>query len=203
MNFKNSSIKISYDFWHDNGNYTCTIENLTDSLIFLNMEMSHLIYNYFANPYYSSNTIVNSIKASTIIPETDPNINLTLGKSVAVTQDKIIIIPPRSRKNIPTFNLAFLYINCNLSMTKSYSMLTFNNQNTPVTFSNLMYFKTGEQSKWESFRNDFWVSSITNLSYHKFYDQKLEVICGRQTGYTTSYIPLKSKNRYFKTYRIK
>jgi len=201
MVFDNNTIEISYDFWSVNGSsYTCTVENLTDSLIYLNMEMSHLIYNGYANSYYSSKTITNSVKISTTITNSDPNMNLALGKSVAVTQDKIIIIPPHSRKNIPTFAIGFQYFNCDLKRQTSFSMIEFNRMNSPVKFSNLLYYQVGETNKWENTQNDFWISSIKNLDESKITEYAPEVICGRKTGFTTRYNPFRTEFNYMIMY---
>jgi hypothetical protein len=197
MNFSNSSIKISYDFWNDYGSYTCTIENLTDSLIYFNMEMSHLIYNSYANPYYSNKIVVRGLASSTTFVNPSSISNLSWGTSVTTTQDKIIILPPRSRKNIPSFDLTFLYRDCNLSTSKSFSMVTFNQTTTPLNFSNLLYYKVGEFNKYESIKNDFWISAISNISEGKFIRQGPETICGRQTGYITFYKPYRSNFKYY------
>lgn len=197
MNFSNSSIKITYDFWNDDGSYTCTLENLTDSLIYFNMEMSHLIYNGFANPYYSNKTVIRGVASSTTFVNPSSISSLSLGTSTATTQDKIIILPPRTKKNLPSFDLTFLYKDCNLNTSKSFSMVAFNKESTPLNFSNLLYYKVGEFTKYESIKNDFWISAISNISEGKFIRQRSLIICGRETGYFTSYKPYRSNFRYY------
>ena len=54
MEYENSEVKITYNFWSELGNSKCLIFNKTDSLIFFHMDLSHFVFNGLAYPYYTN-----------------------------------------------------------------------------------------------------------------------------------------------------
>lgn len=197
MTFTKDALKISYNFWSTNGNYTCVIENTSDSMIYFDLEKSHFIYNKYATPYFSNQT---TTKTTILNPTTSApsfGFDFKYGISSSVTQEKTLLIPPHSMKLLPSFNIRSKYTNCDLKENTSYSIMNFDQQNTPIKFSNLLYYKIGNQNIWKDIQNDFWVSSILNIQAEKFYKQVAEEKCGRKTGFSVNQEAYQSPRKYY------
>ena len=194
MTFKSKGIQITYNFWSNNDNYSCIVENTTDSIITIDLQTSHFIYNKFATPYFNNQSI--SVSRSNNKAE-------ALGKYTGnsetqiTTQEKTMILPPKSMKKLPSFNLLNNYLNCDLLQKQNISSMSFDQTNTPIKFSNFIFYKLGNQASWQATQNDFWVSKIYNILESKFKEAVPQINCGRKTGFDTYQFIYNRSNRYY------
>ncbi|MBL7838197.1 MAG: hypothetical protein JNM67_11830, partial [Bacteroidetes bacterium] len=56
LDFKGSHLNIYYNFWEQDKTFSCIIENKSDSLISMDLSLSHFVLNSFAYPYYTSSS---------------------------------------------------------------------------------------------------------------------------------------------------
>lgn len=105
--------------------------------------------------------------------------------SVSVAEKQIICIPPETSKIITEFDIkSTVYRSCNLYRNprrKDPHSVSFNQDNTPLTFGNRIAYSVGDNEELIRINNDFYVSKISN--YSSFDITRLEYIeeCGRQT----------------------
>jgi hypothetical protein len=203
--YKDSVLKISYDFWANEGKSSMVLENISNQLIYIDLELTHLIVNGNAYSYYSPRTV--SISSSNTNGKLEQNLfnsrrySSTQSTQVyeeSVDEPKYVIIPPHSRKKIEGYNVSQQYKDCQFKKYPKNDSLTFKIQNTPFEFSNLIYYrKNTPDSDPISIKNSFWISQINNFSYTHFVKYYYPKNCGVKSQYTEKYYPYQAKNKFF------
>lgn len=84
--------------------------------------------------------------------------------SVATTKQPILSIPPKSSKFIKNYHIiSNEIVSCDLKYyPENHDKISFNEENSPITFANYITFKIGESSNLYSIENKFYISEIAN-----------------------------------------
>lgn len=84
--------------------------------------------------------------------------------SVSTSNSSILAIPPKSSKFVENFSIILEEIvSCDLKYYPEESdRITFTAETSPITFSNYISFKIGEDSELQSIKNEFYVCEIAN-----------------------------------------
>ncbi len=94
--------------------------------------------------------------------------SVSSSQSVSIEEKEIISIPANSSKIITEYSINYnLYRSCDQKLfpsKKQVKALSFTPNNSPLTFSNIITYKVGENGNYESVENGFYVSDITNIS---------------------------------------
>ena len=128
--FKNNDIVIEYDFWTRKGFSDFKITNTSDSLIYLDLELTHFVMNGLASPYYTnqvqmeSSAYVSSRINSRIYGYSSNGVKYETSNTIIPS--KIVVIPPKTHKLVKGFNIALLYKACNLKHFTDSSSIQFN-----------------------------------------------------------------------------
>jgi hypothetical protein len=209
--FENNDLKISYFVWGQYGQLKTFIYNKSDSIIKIDLELSHFVENGFAYPFmnnaitsYTSSVdnkyVENSLVGNTLLTNTYSN-------GIKITNQTIptnsIYIPPKSTKVFNLFTFGSIYSNCNLKKATDSSSLTFNQSNSPFNYRTLFYYSFNKsESNIQKFENNFWTSKISNLSeyiYIKKEDYYLNE-CKKGIKYSKSVNGYLSGNRFYINY---
>ena len=208
--FKNNDLVIEYDFWSKNGFTDFKISNTSDSLIYLDLELSHFVMNGLASPYYTnqvqmeSNAYVSSRINSRIYGYSSNGVKYETSNTLIPS--KILIIPPQTHKMVKGFNIALLYKACNLKHFSDSSSIRFNDTISPVVIQNLFYYTKGSTTKTlSSFENELSLNRVINVNQSKFYSFDYKYDCNQKASvYKFPYSKYKLNNRfyleYYKTY---
>ena len=208
--FKNNDLVIEYDFWSRNGFTDFKISNTSDSLIYLDLELSHFVMNGLASPYYTnqvqmeSNAYVSSRINSRIYGYSSNGVKYETSNTLIPS--KILIIPPQTHKMVKGFNIALLYKACNLKHFTDSSSIRFNDTISPVVIQNLFYYTKGSTTKTlSSFENELSLNRVINVNQSKFYSFDYKYDCNQKASvYKFPYSKYKLNNRfyleYYKTY---
>jgi hypothetical protein len=205
--YKDSVLKISYDFWTHQGKSTAVIENISNQLIYIDLELSHLIVNGTAYSYYTPRTV--GISSSNSNGKLEQSIFNSRRYSSDISthvyeetfqEQKYIVVPPLSRKTIAGYSISQVYKDCAFKKYPKNDSLMFSIKNTPFEFSNLIYYHKKElTSEPTAVKNSFWVSKINNIDYSHFVDMYYPKKCGVKSFSPMEYYPFQAKNRiYFK-----
>jgi hypothetical protein len=208
--FKNNDLVIEYDFWTRKGFSDFKITNTSDSLIYLDLELTHFVMNGLASPYYTnqvqmeSSAIVSSRINSRIYGYSSNGVKYETSNTIIPS--KIVIIPPKTHKLVKGFNIALLYKDCNLKHFTDSSSIQFNDSISPVVIQNLFYYTKGSSSKTlSSFENELSLNRVINVNQSKFYSFDYKYDCNQRASiYKFPYSKFKLENRfyleYYKTY---
>jgi hypothetical protein len=208
--FKNNDIVIEYDFWTRKGFSDFKITNTTDSLIYLDLELTHFIMNGLASPYYTnqvqmeSSAIVSSRINSRIYGYSSNGVKYETSNTIIPS--KIVVIPPKTHKLVKGFNIALLYKACNLKHFTDSSSIQFNDSISPVVIQNMFYYTKGSSSKiFSHFVNELSLNRVINVNQSKFYSFDYKYDCNQKASvYKFPYSKFKLENRfyleYYKTY---
>lgn len=207
--YEDENCKVSYDLWSEGGDVGFIYHNKTDKDIYLNLDQSYFIINGRAHDYfqdriftYSTGTGVSSSKsASKSVAVTGLNylsflqtnsgaienkskVSSSKGYSVSYNEQKEIVIPPGTSKEISEFKVnPAIYRDCDLLLypnKREVKTKEFTKSNSPFVFSNRIVYQLSKKTEPKAFENTFFVSEITNYpkkevvgkDYKEFCDDK-------------------------------
>lgn len=204
--FKNNDLLIEYDFWTRKGFSDFKITNTSDSLIFLDLELTHFVMNGLASPYYTnqiqmeSSAIVSSRINSRIYGYSSNGVKYETSNTIIPS--KIVVIPPKTHKLVKGFNIALIYKDCNLKHFTDSSSVRFNDTLSPVVLRNLFYYTKGAGSKTLStFENELSLYQVINVNQAKFYRFDYKYECNQKTSvYKHPYTKFKFYNSFYIEY---
>ncbi|PKL85187.1 MAG: hypothetical protein CVV22_09160 [Ignavibacteriae bacterium HGW-Ignavibacteriae-1] len=193
VEYENSDVMLTFDFWAQNGKSNIQIYNKTDYDVIIDLEHSHLIVNNLAVPYYeervhsysdtkSEEKTENTSKGSAVSSE------YMSTSTVEIPATKKIIIPPKSFKMINGLELNNqLNMNCNLIRYPSRREINtqyFQEAHSPYVYRNILTYSLMESVPvTKKVENRFWVSSITNYPINEFIGWRKSIIC--ETEYSS------------------
>jgi hypothetical protein len=199
--FEDSNCKISYNLWETNGNIGFQIYNKTNENIYLNLEESFFVLNNVAHNYYknrivtdSSNQVASSSKAIGISsysyywfsPAIIKQNSSTVGYSVDMYEEKIVIVPSKTAKNISEYSInSKLLKNCSLlkyPSKKQIKAVSFSKSDTPLSFSNLISYRVGS-GNISKIENAFYISEIVNYPEKEFFEIRKEQDCDKNNSH--------------------
>lgn len=207
MQYRQGPVVLEYNFWAEKGSTTCKVTNLSDSIMYLYLDLSHLIMNGQAMSYYRSE--INQYgytPASTY--QSNPLWN-SRTKTAAVfglrsryeLNEKIMVIPPKSYKFLEGRSISELITHCDLLRYADTASMLFQHETTPVKFSNFIGYSFKQADTATHFlRNNFWVSRVSNYYWNKFMKEYQIVNCGKRSMYTEFKPRYKSPNKYYIKY---
>jgi len=201
--FKNNDLIIDYDFWSSNGYSDMKVYNSSDSIIIINMELSHFVVNGHAHSYFNNKVNTQSSTFTTNTNSSNLNTRISSNESTIQVESKTIVLPPKTYKLISGFNISKLFLDCDLKRFKDSSSILFNLNTTPFSFSNIIYYSKGiDYKNHTEFKNNFWISKVTNIIEDKFMTMDYTYSCGKPVSAykTTSYPKFKSSNRFYIKY---
>ena len=128
--------------------------------------------------------------------------------SVSWEEEKVVVIPPHTSKfikdqSIHEVLLRYCDFPINPHPKKGITSLDFTQEDSPITFSNVISYKIGTNGETQKIRNDFYVSKITNYPKAKFIGTEYEVWCGEKTDKQYNYFKEYSPKRFYIQYTYK
>lgn len=131
--------------------------------------------------------------------------SLAKGYSTSYHEQKILCVPHKSSKIIQEFNINDTrYRSCDLIVfpaKKDIKTLSFNHDNSPITFSNrISYFIGDDKKTTKKIINEFWVTEITNLPYNEMIYKGYDTICGKKSETQSKFFRDPAPNKFFIKY---
>ena len=220
--FENDDLSISYDLWGEGGNGSFIIYNKTESELFIDLKLSHLIINGFAQTYFQ-NRYYEAPKVSLFTSSTDEEIqelqsikfagvtpkNLTK-QSIGVVkfnEERIICIPPNSYQLFYGFFLQTeLYRDCNLlrfPKPKEIISSQFSYEESPLQYRNRITYSFNEDMQApKHIENEFRAIKITNYPQTEFMTDEYYKFCEDSSAYRVGTYPYKSSSAYYYKYKL-
>jgi hypothetical protein len=227
--YEDDNCRVSYNFWDEGGNIGFDFFNKTENNIYLNLEESFFIlngvsYNYFRNRVYtySKNSGINAyqniavsktkigsdyldfIQTNRANPSSNIGIVNSRGFSVSYNEEKIIIIPAKTSKNITEYNInETLFRDCDLlkyPTKKEIKTKSFTKSESPFVFSNRITYSIGQSGNQIKFENEFYVSEITNYPESLILESKNDEYCGQKSVVLVKYFNNVSPDKFYIQY---
>lgn len=91
--------------------------------------------------------------------------------TLGVKEQKIVAIPPHTSKIVTEYAINHLLIlNCDLDRyPEDQASITYDASNSPLTFSNYITYRLGDNEKENVVKNEFYISKITNYAQPSLY----------------------------------
>ncbi len=194
--FENQDLKITYNFWSENGTMNFTIHNKSQEPLYIDWKKSAFILNDLRNVYWIEKTITENVS---VIRPTGPAAPYRLSTSTYIPE-RISILPPNSYINSPTSFPIYkkVYVNDysknyynsvmadNLEFDKEAKRVKiqsstgkgyvdaivrlFEYENSPLKFRNyITYSKKEDFTDSKSIDNEFFVQKYTQMSDINFF----------------------------------
>lgn len=202
--FKNSACDVTYDFWNDGGSISFIVTNNTNDILYIDLSKSFLIkngiaYDYFLNRTTSYSASVASSQSAgaagtalgywnylgkkipgSITATSASSVGSQKTSSVAFEEKPIVAIPPHAAKIFSEYSIMSIrYSDCDLYESpskKEKASMTFNLTNSPVTFTNYICYRVGDNDTDKFIENSFYVSAVANQHYDATF-HKVDVGC--------------------------
>lgn len=233
--YEDNNCRIEYNFWSQGGNPGFKVTNKTDKDLFIHKDRCFYIFNDYAQNYFkgreyttaTSRSIAKSIGFSfnaifgnlaNIITNqgveglaaTTKGEKVSQSYELMTPEEQIAVIPPKSYKTFEEYNIFDkIYKSCNLKETpwgKQEATETFNQQTTPIRFSNAISYSMGRvDNELIRVNNDFYVSAFSNYPRSSFLKEKSEKVgCpGKERHERITYIPYAAPNKFWNPYQTK
>ncbi len=123
----------------------------------------------------------------------------------AINERKIVAIPPHTAKIISEYDInSSLFVDCDLTRYPAEkASISFDEQNSPLTFSNYVTYRLGDSEEDIVVKNDFYISQITNYTRPAVftYVEREQKPCQNVTNdvsdnYSTTY-PVKVYDKFY------
>jgi hypothetical protein len=192
--YEDENCIVSYNLWSEGGSMGVYLFNKTNKIMKIDKEQSFFILNGIANDYFLNS--INSKANDVSYGDVDSYYFKTYNKKSSYYSSKsysnatsyeekaYVLIPPKTSKRVLDHKInQTLFKDCDLPLfpiSKRESNLSFTVDKSPFVFSNLIKY-TIENAEY-SFKNDFYVKSITNMRKDDFMDIEYEYECGKKTG---------------------
>ena len=204
MVYEDENCEILYNFWKEYGEMGFVFHNKTSQNLYLHLDECFCVKNDFAYDYYQNRVYTNSksnvvssqltnifrsnvtkSKASAYVSGSNNTIANTSSNSVSTAEKRIICIPPKTSKIITEFDIKnSIYRSCDIVRNprrKDPRSVSFNKDNTPLTFGNRIAYSVGDAEELIRINNDFYVSKISNYSSFDITRLEYMEVCGKQT----------------------
>ena len=178
MVFEDDNCIVSYNFWKENGDFGFKIYNKNSENIYLHMDECFFVKNGYAYDYYDF--------------EAEP---------------KVICVPAKTAKTISEFNIASnIYHDCDLYLNpgkKDRNYLSFSEENTPLTFGNIIAYSVGESKSLVRFNNEFYISRVLNYQTKEITESVTVKECGKKVKGKHIVVKESGPDRFFNNYTLK
>jgi hypothetical protein len=218
--FEDDNFKVFYNLWAEGGDIGFHIYNKTDDNITINVDKSFFVINGYAYAYYknristSSSNVVTSASfnrgyyysyANNYFPVVvSPSLSTSSSSSnsVGYNENPNRIVPPKTKIIISEYSIQnYFYSSCDLlkyPSKKEIKSLTFNKDNSPFVFYNIInYTVNGVEKKME---NRFYISEIKNLPENEMVSDIYPVDCGKKSSTAITVFNEVSPDRFYITY---
>lgn len=203
--YKDASCSLTYDFWTNGGNPGFVFTNNSDAIIYIDLDKSFFIkngkaFNYFLNrktsTTHSTGQSSSATKSGTIygywtnyISYYPGSLSASIGSgssssqsfTVCYEEQCVIAIPPHSSKTVYEYAVSpDIFTDCDYNTTpnkKQAPTYQFSLTDTPISFSNYITYRVGNDPSEHTISNDFFINSTSFYHYDAIHEKRLVSGC--------------------------
>lgn len=210
--YEDDNCIVTYNLWSNGGNIGFKLYNKTNENLYLNVEESFFVLNGIANNYYKNRVYTNSVSTAAESSSSGYFSNLTKGigvmkakeTSVAYTEEKIVVIPPKASKFITEYIINEVVLrDCNLvryPSAKHAASKAYKKEDSPLVFSNRINYRVGSAAIATRFENEFYISEITNYPEKAMYEYSYDEFCGKKSASKVKHFKYDGPDKFYLKY---
>lgn len=186
MAYDDENCSIVYNMWGYHGDAGFIIKNKTKQMMFVDLSKCFMVnngltYDYFQNRASSSSSSstksTSSSSGFSVFSTTTPMVSsfgstskraVTNSSAVSYAQKPIVVVPAGASRYVSEFNISNnLFLSCNYDLipgNNASGELQLGESDSPLTFTNYITYKIGDNGEEKTVTNSFYVSSIQNIS---------------------------------------
>ena len=178
MMYTDDNCSILYHLWSEGGYFMFTIFNKSDKIIYLDLSKSFFVKNGIAYDYYinrsyensSSVTSSQSVAVAGIYTAVASGEGSTTIASTTIHERPVIAIPPKASKVLSDYTIwQSVVLDCDLLRYPGDSAsITYDVDNSPITYSNYLTYRVGEEPQEKTVENKFYISRVSNYAAPTF-----------------------------------
>ncbi|AMS25696.1 hypothetical protein AEM51_00360 [Bacteroidetes bacterium UKL13-3] len=190
--FEDNNAQITYNLWDNGGDVGFLFYNKSTQDITIHLDKSFFVlngtaYDYFKYRTFTRSSNLTSMTAYRTYPYSYYNTSvggtISSSNTTSFIEPNVIIVPPKTSRRVSEYVVTSSFLNsCDMlkyPSRKKIKALTFDKNNSPFTFSNLItYSISGDTNRLE---NNFYVTSISNMPENEVFETKPEIVCDKQT----------------------
>jgi len=186
INFEDKNCIVTYNLWSEGGNVGFNFFNKTENDIVVDLSKTFFVINGVAFEYFQNRTFSNSSTSASSLTSNNYLVTSKILKtnissqSISRVEKSLITIPSKTLVNVSEFRISeSQFFDCNLEVYPSKNKiksLRFDSLSTPFVFSNLITYKTKNDST--RMENKFYVNEITNIPYAQMFIEINKDKCG-------------------------
>lgn len=193
---QNDDCIISYDFWDEGGDVGFNFYNKTDKNIYIHLDECFFVMNGIAQDYYKNRVYSRSRgaglatigKLKTIYTSSAAVSSSASTFEISKAEKRIICIPSKTSKYINEYKVTGSpFRDCNLlrfPKRKDVEKLVFSFEDSPFVFSNRLCYSVGKNEELKQVDNEFFISSIQNMTSDNIVLEKVKEFCGEKRELT-------------------
>ena len=227
---ENEDCRVTYNLWSENGDVSFLFFNKTDSNLYVVMPKSFFILNGIANDYYTQSiygmSVTNAISAtastgvgiqgyltngtlwypSYLSRQYQYSYGVSSTRSVSTPEMAMVCVPSHSSRYIKGFNISdYVYKDCERKdenyPSKSSSLLRYSQENSPLTFRNLIAYSFFDDASSVKYLNHaFYISSLQNYSEKAILTRETSRECETQIQVRKKVFKTFAPNKFYNTY---
>lgn len=214
--FEDINCIVYYNLWIEGGDMGFSIFNKTENDITIDLTKTFFVLNGVANEYYQNRTFSKSSNLGTTVTSygnnyyRNNNNAAKVASAVSTTTSTSyherpqLTIPPKTLINISEYKVtSSRYSNCTLAKypnRKSIKTLSFNKENSPFIFYNLITYSTLIDTV--RLENKFFVSEVTNYPSTEMYITVDTSACGSKLEYPIQMFKNLSPDKFYIRYSV-
>jgi hypothetical protein len=189
--FQDKNCKVFYDLWEEGGNIGFSIYNDTDNDMVLDLTKSFFVLNGVSFEYFQKRTFTKTNGSGASVSANNysflyskPTIvtgAATSSFSTSFVEKPSITIPPKTMIEISEFQVSLSrHLSCDLPIfptAKTIKTARFDKTSSPFVFSNIISYTI--ETETTRFKNDFFVSELTNLPAYSIFTYLDKSVCGK------------------------
>lgn len=224
--YNDGRCKLTYDFWAEGGDAGFRLENLTDEVLYVNLENSFYIENGVSYDYYKARTFEfgKNIQIATgssklaaayglwsvgvlgaypgsVANQKSSSVSSSSGSSISYAEKPVVMIPPHTSKTFGEYRIMSDVIqDCSVNLfvkKEKTDGMTFTESESPIRFANYITYRIGENGEPQAVTNNFYLGGFTN---YRGEDVTKTVKVGCKNSVTKKYFDKSGADRFYVNY---
>ncbi len=212
----NADLDLAFDFWQEGGVLSCTVRNLTDHPLYLDLSRTQLIINGLAHDYYADEQTTATSTRARAVATWEPTALLgryapgtaaaSLSSSRTLRPKPVLQVPPQAAVVVGGLSAVpapLLACELNKWKTRTPATLGYSETTSPLRFRQfLTYSAHPDGHDPRTLDHGFWVERVSNMSAASFRGPLLkDERCGRKLLTTHPTLPYAKRGNLYVAFR--
>ena len=198
--YEDKNCLIEYDFWAEKGDAGFTVLNKTDQILYILKDKTFFIKNGVSHTYYEGHIWIEASSTNTMKA-------VQTQTQTQTVEQTVIAIAPHASVHVGVFIIdPNVIVDCDLPrkpLKNQPVTLAFTEENTPVTFGNIITYRVGDNGQEKMVEHLFYTSRVTNYQKADLFITEMHENCANVSDIKKVMVPVirfAPRNGYYNKY---